>query len=204
MCSATQHLNYTYQSEIWLWFRWQIPSSEFITPGFYRLSDQIRKQRDSSNWAFCYSIPGSAQRWRTDTLSRKEEVLWRVQVSQMQKEVDEWKLLGQYGTGVYQVSYQRVPSQTGAAQLSLHFLIYSLHTSQSVYCASGSNYLWLHASPVLTDKQACIMYTHTHTLLCVVELLGWMWYLGLPWNLRLNPGILVTLLSSFRKSCRME
>lgn len=32
---------------------------------------------------------------------------------QMQEEVDEWQLLGQHGTRMYQVPHQRLPSQTG-------------------------------------------------------------------------------------------
>lgn len=76
-------------------------------------------------------------------------------------------------------------------QHSFHYIFqYRSHTSQSVHCANVSHYLCVHTSPVLTDKRACIMYTHT--LHCVVELLVWMEYLGLPWNLRLNPGILIT------------
>lgn len=63
----------------------------------------------------------------------------------MQKEVDEWKLLGQYGTGVYQVSYQRVPSQTGATRLSLHFpvhmhlRVYTVQASQMTMCVCESS-----------------------------------------------------------------
>lgn len=73
-------------------------------------------------------------------------MFWRVQMSQMQKEVDEWKLLGQYGTGVYQVSYQRVPSQTGATPLSLHFpvqftyaRVYTVQAYHIAMCACECN-----------------------------------------------------------------
>lgn len=39
-------------------------------------------------------------------------------MSQMQKEMDEWELLGQHGTGVQQVLHQRLPLQAGQSSFS--------------------------------------------------------------------------------------
>lgn len=81
-------------------------------------------------------------------------------MSQMQKEVDEWKLLGQYGTGVYQVSYQRVPSQTGATPLSLHFPVHFTYMPEDIMC-KHITLPCVHVSAMLNDKHTCVMYTHS-------------------------------------------
>lgn len=48
-----------------------------------------------------------------DAVSGQEAVLWRIQVSQVQAQMDVGQQLGQYGPGVHQVSHKRVSSQAG-------------------------------------------------------------------------------------------
>ena len=56
---------------------------------------------------------GTTERRGIDSVSRQEEMFRGVQVSQVQTKVDERKQLGQHGTGMHQVSHQRLPTQTG-------------------------------------------------------------------------------------------
>jgi len=67
------------------------------------------------SWVFFFfcGSPGAAQGGGPDAVPGQEEVLRRVQVSQVQEEVDERELLGQHGAGVHQVPHQRLPSQAG-------------------------------------------------------------------------------------------
>lgn len=60
---------------------------------------------------------GTPQRRGSDAVPGQKALLWRVQVSQVQKKMDEWKLLGQHGAGVHQVPHQRVPAQAGEPSL---------------------------------------------------------------------------------------
>lgn len=48
-----------------------------------------------------------------DAVSGQEAVLRRIQVSQVQTQMDVGQQLGQYGTGVHQMSHKRVSSQAG-------------------------------------------------------------------------------------------
>lgn len=59
---------------------------------------------------------GQTQRRRTHTLPGQKKMLRRIQVSQVQKEVDERQFLGQHGTRMYQMPHQRLSTQTGTAQ----------------------------------------------------------------------------------------
>lgn len=79
----------------------------------------------------CVVCAGATEGWRTDSLPRQEEVLRRVQMSQMQAEVDERKQLGQHGTGVHQVPHQRVSTQAGKENFMLAKTWFKLSCCQS-------------------------------------------------------------------------
>src|SRR5690349_518814 len=57
---------------------------------------------------------GTSIRRRGHALPRQEALLRRVQVSEVQAQVDVGQQLGQHGTGMHQVPHQRLPTQTGA------------------------------------------------------------------------------------------
>lgn len=68
------------------------------------------------------SIPGTSERRGSDAVSREETMLRRVQVSQMQAQVDVREQLGQYGSRMHQMSHKRLSSQTGES--GTQFLLY--------------------------------------------------------------------------------
>ena len=72
---------------------------------------QFRCRLKQVSWGFFCA--GTTERRGIDSVSRQEEMFRGVQVSQVQAEVDERKQLGKHGTGVHQVSHQRLPTQTG-------------------------------------------------------------------------------------------
>lgn len=61
----------------------------------------------------CVIFTGTAEGRGLDAVPGQEAVLWRIQVSQVQAQMDVGQQLGQYGPGVHQVSHKCVSSQAG-------------------------------------------------------------------------------------------
>lgn len=62
---------------------------------------------------FFLNVTGTAEGRRTDALSGKEALLRRVQVSEVQAQMDVGQQLGEHGPGMHKVSHQRLSSQAG-------------------------------------------------------------------------------------------
>ena len=76
-------------------------------------------------------------------------------MQQVQAQVDVWKQLGKYGTGMYQVSNQDLPAQTGKSQIGIILnLVRETHTRMHI--KYNFSHFWFAAATRETRRLRCV------------------------------------------------